>query len=280
MKRAGPRTLVPILVAAAVGAIVVAFEGPRPGAAPVADRPAAAPATVRPARPRSEGRPASRRAVAGSEARDPGLLLPRRPVLLVPGWLDTERDLAALRIRFIAAGWPDDWVDALSFEDPTGGNREHADELRRAALRLLDQTGADTLDIVAHSMGGLATRWYLLRGDPVPVRSVAFIATPHGGTMAAHLAWGEGRDEMLPESPFLDTLNRSVPVPKGVRAITVRTPIDTHVIPGESAALPGVPDHEVCCPTHAGLPDDPEVFGVVLRFLEGRGNTPTPPSGP
>ena len=108
--------------------------------------------------------------------------------------------------------------------------------------------------------------------------------------IAAHLAWGEGRDEMLPDSPFLDTLNRSLPVPEGVRAITVRTQIDTHVIPGESAALPGVPDHEVCCPTHAGLPDDPEVFGILLHFLEGadrqrhpvmgENGAPTPRSGP
>ena len=65
-------------------------------------------------------------------------------------------------------------------------------------------------------------------------------------------------------------------VPAGVRAITVRTRIDTHVIPGESAILPGLPDHEVCCPTHAALPDDPEVFGIVLRFLEGSGAAQRP----
>lgn len=268
MTRAGRRALTSIVAAAAVGMAVAAFQGGWPGAGRVADAPAAAATgSARPAGP-------------APETGDVTLLLPRRPVLLVPGWLDTARDLAALRIRFIAAGWPEGWVHALSFEDPTGGNREHAEELRRAAHALLEATGADTLDIVAHSMGGLATRWYLLQADHVPVRSVAFIATPHGGTMAAHLAWGKGRDEMLPDSPFLDTLNRSLPVPRSVRAITVRTQIDTHVIPGESAALPGVPDHEVCCPTHSGLPDDPEVFGIVLRFLEGREDAPTPRSGP
>ncbi len=192
---------------------------------------------------------------------------PSRPVLLVPGWFATGRDVSGLHARLVAVGWPEEWVRTVVFEDPTGGNREHADELHRAILGLLEATGADTVDIVAHSMGGLATRWYLLREDRAPVRRVAFLATPHRGTVSAHLAWGAGRDEMLPDSPFLDTLNAAPPVPAGVEAITIRTPIETHVIPPESGTLPGVPDFEVCCPTHDALPEDPATFILVRRFL-------------
>lgn len=190
-----------------------------------------------------------------------------RPVLLVPGWLDTEREMAALRIRMIGAGWPPEWVRSVTFDDPAGSNREHARELHAVARGLLRTTGADTVDIVAHSMGGLATRWYLLYEDPVPVKRVAFLATPHRGTLAAHLAWGESREEMIPDSPFLDSLGMAPPVPSDVQALTVHTPIDTHVLPGESATLPGVPDVEVCCPTHSGMLRDEEVFEVVWRFL-------------
>ncbi|MDZ7781085.1 MAG: alpha/beta fold hydrolase [Gemmatimonadota bacterium] len=192
----------------------------------------------------------------------------RLPVLLVPGWLDTAQDLADLRARLVSAGWPAERVRAVSFEEPAGSNRDHARELDDAARALLEATGADSLDIVAHSMGGLATRWYLSRGDPVPVRRVAFLATPHRGTMSAHLAWGPSREEMIPGSSFLDSLNVGPPVPEGVEALTVRTPIDTHVLPGENATLPGVPDLEVCCPTHPGVLGDAEVFRAVLRFLE------------
>lgn len=191
------------------------------------------------------------------------------PVVLVPGWLDTGRDLAAMRIRLLGAGWPPGYVETITFAEPTGSNREHAEELARAIDDLLGATGADSVDIVAHSMGGLATRWYLRTQNGAPVRRVVFIGSPHRGTLSAHLAWGGGREEMMPGSPFLDALNAAKPVPDGVEAITIRTVVDTHVVPGESASLPGIPDYELCCPTHAGLMHDDEVFRIVLEFLEG-----------
>jgi triacylglycerol lipase len=198
------------------------------------------------------------------------------PVLLVPGWLDTARDLAALRIRFLAAGWSH--VETLTFRDPTGSNREHALEIGAAVERIVAETGSAEIDIVAHSMGGLATRWYLLTGDDPPVRRAAFLGSPHQGTLAAHFAWGDGGDEMTPGSEFLQELNAAPPVPDGVAAMTVRTPIDTRVVPGESAMLLGVADHTVCCPTHTGLIRDDEVFALVVDFLEGPAGTPPSPS--
>lgn len=194
---------------------------------------------------------------------------PAIPILLVPGWLDTARDLAALRIRLLGAGWPADHVEAVTFEEPTGSNRVHADELASAVDGLLARTGAEELDIIAHSMGGLATRWYLSTRPQPPVRKAIFLGSPHRGTLAAHLAWGDGRDEMMPDSPFLDTLNTRAPAPGGVEALTIRTAVDTHIVPGESATLPGVPDYELCCPTHPGLLRDDEVFALILDFLEG-----------
>jgi triacylglycerol lipase len=188
------------------------------------------------------------------------------PVLLVPGWLDTARELAALRIRLLGAGAPR--VETLTFRDPTGSNRDHAEEIDSLVSQVLAETGAERVDIVAHSMGGLATRWYLKSRVGAPVRRAVFIASPHRGTYSAHLAWGDGRDEMMPESEFLAALNRGAPVPESVEAMTIRTPIDTHVLPGESATLPGVEDHTVCCPTHQGLLRSDEVFYLVLDFFD------------
>jgi len=190
------------------------------------------------------------------------------PVLLVPGWFDTARELAPLRIRLVSAGWPQDHVVAITFSDPTGSNVVHAQEIARAVDSLLARTGAARVDIVAHSMGGLATREYLEDpGSRGRVRRVVLLATPNEGTYTAYLAFGGGRDEMLPGSPFLDSLNAEPTVPPGVQMMTVRTPLDAHVLPPESARLPGVADVEVCCPTHEGLLRDLEVFRVVRRFL-------------
>jgi triacylglycerol lipase len=211
-------------------------------------------------------------APAGSVAPGPGAegarLRDGVPVLLVPGWFDTARELAALRIRLLGAGWPTDYVETITFEDPAGSNRDHAEEIAVAVKDLIARTGAGQVDIVAHSMGGLATRWYLLTHHDAPVRRVAFVASPHRGTLSAHFAWGGGRAEMMPDSPFLDTLNADAPAPTSVEAITIRTPVDAHIVPGESATLPGVPDHRLCCPTHAGLLRSRRVFDILRAFLD------------
>jgi triacylglycerol lipase len=194
------------------------------------------------------------------------------PVLLVPGWADTGEDVAVLQGRLRAAGWPEDRVAAVTFEHPSGSNREHAREIATAVDSLLARTGEAQVDVVAHSMGGLATRYYLRERDG-KVRRAVFLATPHRGTWAAYLAFGEGRAEMLPGSDFLEDLNSSPPVPPGVEAFTVRTLLETHVLPGASATLPGVRGWTVCCDTHWSLKRDPAVFEVVRNFLR-HGVTP------
>lgn len=194
-----------------------------------------------------------------------------RPVLLVPGWSEGEQSLAALRDRLLEAGWREDGVAVVDFRDPVGSNREHAREIALAAAALREATGSATVDVVAHSMGGLAVRYYLRnRGATAgDVGRVVFLATPHFGTYSSLVAWGEGAREMQPGSDFLLTLMEGRPVPHGVDALTIRTPLDLHILPPESAVIPGVPDMLVCCPTHTGLLDDPEVFRRIEAFLRG-----------
>lgn len=191
------------------------------------------------------------------------------PVLLVPGWFNEADAMEPLRRRFLAAGRDSAAVVALGFEDPVGSNRAHAREIARAVLALQERTGAARVDVVAHSMGGLAVRYYLWNGGAEDVRRVVFLATPQRGTLTSFLAWGDGAEEMRPGSPFLVSITRAPILPPEVTALTVRTPLDLHVLPPESATLPGVPDVEVCCPTHEGMLDDDETFEAVRRFLDG-----------
>jgi triacylglycerol esterase/lipase EstA (alpha/beta hydrolase family) len=192
------------------------------------------------------------------------------PVLLVPGWSEDGRSLEALRARLIASGWRESSVAVVDFRDPVGSNREHAREIALAAAELRETSGFGSIDVVAHSMGGLAVRYYLRnRIETADVRRVVFLATPHFGTYSSLVAWGAGAREMLPGSDFLLTLMEGRPVPHGVDALTIRTPLDLHILPPESAVIPGVPDMMVCCPTHTGLLDDPEVFRRIEGFLRG-----------
>jgi triacylglycerol lipase len=192
----------------------------------------------------------------------------RVPVLLAPGWLGKERHLQALRERLLRDGWADDAIFPLEFEDPVGSNRDHARELDAAVYDLLARTGGRWVDVVVHSMGGLAL-WFLLQqeGQRLPIRRVVFLGSPLQGTLSAHLAWGEGAEEMRPGSPFLEELLSGPPPQRWVDALTIRTPLDLHVVPGSGGTLPGLWDAVVCCPTHQGLLDDEATFQIAREFL-------------
>lgn len=206
---------------------------------------------------------------ASAQARNSLTVEARTPVLLVPGWSDGLDELVPLRERFIEAGWSPEAIVIVDFRDPVGSNREHAREIALAAAALRATSGWPRIDIVAHSMGGLAVRYHLRhRASPMAdVRRVVFLATPHFGTYSSLVAWGEGAREMYPGSDFLLTLMEGRPIPDEIDAVTIRTPLDLHILPPESAVIPGVPDLQICCPTHAGLLNDPGVFDRILDFL-------------
>jgi len=192
----------------------------------------------------------------------------RRPVLLVPGWLGRSLDMMALRERLVRDGWEEADVFPLEFVDPVGSSVDHAGELERALEAILIETGAREVDVVAHSMGGLAA-WVLLqeKGPLLPINRVVFLATPFQGTVTAYLAWGDGGPEMVPESEFLQGLQRGGWPQSWVNALTIRTPLDLTVVPGYGATLLGIGDRVICCPTHQGLLDHEETYLIVRDFL-------------
>jgi triacylglycerol lipase len=190
------------------------------------------------------------------------------PVLLVPGWSDRAQRLRHLRLDLLRAGWPAERVEIVDFRHRFGGNVEHAREIADAVRGLLDRTHAERVDIVAHSMGGLAVRHYLHFGDGAGrVRRVVFTATPHHGTWVAFLAWGGGARDMRPNSPFLRALKERPALPAGVAALCITTPTETRVLPQRSAQLAGVRCKRVWCASHARMLRSRRVFAAVRAFL-------------
>jgi len=263
----------------AIAAVLSLGWAPAAVAVPASDAPSGAPARDAAAAPAPTPAPPAPDALAASPPTSSPPAPNPIPVLLVPGWLDDATTLTPLRDRFIGAGWPETHVAAITFSNATGSNEAHALEIAQAAALLKALTGAERIDIVAHSMGGLATREWLRRmgeartfgGGEVPVRRVVFLGTPHRGTVVASLSWGDGGREMIPGSFFLTRLNTAPPVPDGVEALAIRTPVDTRVIPASSGELrgDGVQNLELCCPTHPGLVDDDRTFAALLAFLVG-----------
>lgn len=191
------------------------------------------------------------------------------PVLLLPGWSDRPHILEPLRGHLEQAGWAAGAVRVLGFRDRYGSNVEHAAELGAAGTALCAATQQAAVDVVAHSMGGLALRHALLSPHVAAmVRRVVFLATPHRGTWLACFGWGAGAREMRPGSAFLRELSRH-PLPPHIRALTIRTPLELRVWPHAHARLENVPDLVVRYPTHPGLMRHPRVWRAVREFLSG-----------
>jgi triacylglycerol lipase len=195
--------------------------------------------------------------------------------LLAPGWSDTPKVLQPARRFLLDAGWPDSHVEAVGFRDRYGSNAEHAAELAAAVDALRQRSGADRVAVVAHSMGGLALRYYLTRlGGADAVHTAVFVATPHRGTWAAWLAWGGGGAEMRPGSAFLRDLAQR-PLPDHVRSICISTPIDMRVFPGSSALLDRAECHRVRLPTHARMMRHGPTLRLISAVLQ-RSQAPAP----
>jgi triacylglycerol lipase len=174
-----------------------------------------------------------------------------------------------LRADLIRAGWPEVLVGTVEFRNRFGGNAEHADEIARAVGALLAKSGATRLDVVAHSMGGLALRHYLHFGAGARhVRRVVFTGTPHYGTWVAYLAWGAGAVDMRPGSALLRALRDVPAVPSGVEALCIHTPMETRVLPQRSARLADVRCERVWCASHPRMLRSRRVFAVIRGFLQ------------
>ncbi|MFF5178480.1 esterase/lipase family protein [Micromonospora sp. NPDC000316] len=113
--------------------------------------------------------------------------------------------------------------------------------------RVRASTGAASVDLVAHSEGGLVSRYYLKRlGGTASIGRYVSLGTPHYGTYVANIVafLGLGScagvvacQQMTIGSAFLADLNAGDDTPGSVRYTTIRTLQDELVRPTGNAAV-------------------------------------------
>ncbi|RBY77122.1 lipase [Geodermatophilus sp. TF02-6] len=199
------------------------------------------------------------------------------PVLLVPGYGGSTAALAPLADRLAAEG-RDATVVAVP-GDGTGDLAASADALATAAEQAMERTGADSVDVVGYSAGGVVARLWVAEGGADVARRVVTLGSPHHGTTLADLASSVGQQcpeacrQMTTGSELLTRLNAGDETPEGPVWISIWTTQDQTVTPPESARLAGaldLPVQSVCADalvTHAELPGDPLVQAMVLAEL-------------
>jgi pimeloyl-ACP methyl ester carboxylesterase len=132
--------------------------------------------------------------------------------------------------------------------------------------------GDDTVDLVAHSMGGLVCRLALEDGETSRrVRRLVTLGTPHCGTHVARYLASQSGLALRPESDILARLDAQIPwagPPSLPEATALWSRADVLLLPPEAGQLEGAQSLELPEMTHYGFLLHPRgwktVFGLVV----------------
>lgn len=161
--------------------------------------------------------------------------------------------------------------EAITLDDPLGPIEGHADAVRRAIDRLVDD-GADAAVIVGHSMGGLVARAALQRIDASRVARVFTLGSPHAGTLQARFGRAPSVRQMRVDSPWLRALAASeVDGDRGLPRAAYTTIFSWHddiVYPQTTGALDGAEVVAIGGCGHVALLYDRRVRTIVFARLD------------
>jgi triacylglycerol lipase len=123
--------------------------------------------------------------------------------------------------------------------------------------------------IVAHSMGGLVSRYYLQElGGAKKCKTLITLATPHHGTNAAYCYPGTGAIQMRPGSEFLQNLEKTSNRLQGIRILSYRTPLDLIILPSTSSHWDLAENHRIWVPAHPLVMHAPRVQREIIATLQ------------
>lgn len=195
------------------------------------------------------------------------------PVLFVHGINGSAADFAVLIDALAAAGWPRDRLFAYTFTDPKFGcNGDNAKTIAGWVATIRAQTGADKIDLVAHSMGGLSSRHFLKHGGGAAlVRTYVTLGSMHHGLGTPCLSpldvcvW----KELCENGPFVADLNASPATPGPAKWVSIFSTEDG-TVPVASSRLDGAENIELHGIVHSGaggLMESAVVLDEVKRVL-------------
>ncbi|WP_160112557.1 esterase/lipase family protein [Salicibibacter kimchii] len=218
------------------------------------------------------------------------------PVILVPGtfarssynFLALSPELSEREYCVYAFNY------GFTFSGPsTGPIEDSAQKLQTFINNVLELTGADEVDIIGHSQGGMMPRYYVdaLDGDETVDNLIAF-ASPHHGTegilefsnitgIGSTLLACDACHQQLAGSDFLNELNAEDETPGGVAYTNIVTTEDAVILPYTNGYLNG-PEAQVSniavqdylsegSPGHIGIVFHEPSYAFALDALENEG---------
>ncbi|MFL5901429.1 MAG: lipase family alpha/beta hydrolase [Solirubrobacterales bacterium] len=191
------------------------------------------------------------------------------PILFVHGYARTSSDWNTMIKRFEKDGWAKSQLSAYSYNTSTS-NITTAEKVVKAEVeKLLASTKASKVDIIAHSMGSLNTRWYIkFLGGENKVDDWVSLGGPNHGTDFANFCFSASCVEMRAGSKFLGELNAGDETPGTVNYGTWWSPCDEIINPDSSVPLAGATNTQTGCISHLNLMQDETVYSQVREFVK------------
>lgn len=191
------------------------------------------------------------------------------PLLLVHGIYETGRRFNRLRAFLQANGFTT--LETMDIH-PCNGSisfEEMGTQVKQAALTLKQSTQVEKIDIVAFSMGALASRYFIQRqGGKEIVRRFISLAGPHRGTYTAYLHPGAGCRQMQPNSNMLQDLLSDTDPWEETDVYSFWTPLDLMIIPASSSQLPGADNRTFPVLIHPWVASDVRVMTYIAQTLK------------
>ncbi len=126
----------------------------------------------------------------------------------------------------------------------------------------------DRFAVVAFSMGGLVSRYYLQQlGGAERCDALITISSPHHGTNTAYVFPGKGAREMQPGSDFLRTLEDSESKLGEMPVVSYRTPMDLIILPTSSSIWDRAENKSYKVALHPLMLHTPSVLDDIERRL-------------
>jgi triacylglycerol lipase len=192
------------------------------------------------------------------------------PILFVHGWSSSASTWNTMVGRFEKDGYAKSQLRAYSYNTSQSNKTTGETIVKSEVEKLKKETGAAKVDIVAHSMGSLNSRWYIkfVSGGETNVDDWVSLGGPNHGTTTANFCFSTACVEMRPGSTFLNELNAGDETPGAVNYGTWWSPCDSIINPDSSVSLSGATNTETACISHTSLPTDETVYTQVREFVK------------
>src|SRR3954452_22668994 len=190
------------------------------------------------------------------------------PILFVHGYVESASLWNTMIGRFEKDGYAKSSLSAYSY-NTSQSNKIDAEEVKTKVEALLKTTGATKVDMIAHSMGSLNSRWYIkFLGGEAKVDDWVSLGGPNHGTEFANLCGSTSCVEMRIGSKFLGELNAGDETPGIFNYGTWWSPCDEIINPDSSVALTGATNTKTACLSHTALTTDETIYKGVREFVK------------